>query len=179
MTRRAKNPAPSRYPWIFPAAVLVFVFGSLILGATFQVPAGDAPRTLRADALDLPPAGDSPYGEPRADGDAEPPTRMPGANDVARRAERDVERIAGDASGYTLQLSVVCDPDNARSLAADVDGDPRLFLLPVMLDERACLRVCWGVYEDRGQAERATDLPDNLRDRIASPAPRPIAGLLP
>ncbi len=177
-----------RRPWLFPASMLILVFGILLMAAVLQVPAEESGSQVAFEPMDLPSADDSPYAPEQAENDSQPQstpaTKKPAPQtkaprELGRRVERDLQRIAAHTAGYTLQLSVACDPENARQMLVDAEGDDRFYLLPVQLNERACFRTCWGVYTDRNAAEQASDLPAKLSARIRKPAPRPIAGLLP
>ena len=179
---------PERRSWLFPVTMLVFVFGVLLMAAVLQVPAEGVDSQVALDRFDLPSADDSPYApaesqdtqtpsSPAAKNNSAPRTEAP--RELGRRVERDLQRIAAHTAGYTLQISVACDPKNARQLLVDANGDDRFYLLPVQLNERACFRTCWGIYPNRSTAEKANDMPAALRARIQKPAPRPISGLLP
>jgi septal ring-binding cell division protein DamX len=179
---------PKRRNWLFPATMLVFVFGVLLMAAVLQVPAEDADSQVALDRLDLPSADDSPYAPAESQetqtlsspaAKNTPAPRIEAQRELGRRVERDLQRIAAHRASYTLQISVACDPKNARQLLVDSDGDDRFYLLPVQLNERACFRICWGIYPDRSTAEKANDMPAALRARIQESAPRPISGLLP
>ncbi|HEV8374993.1 MAG TPA: hypothetical protein VGR38_02030, partial [Candidatus Polarisedimenticolia bacterium] len=57
------------------------------------------------------------------------------------------------ATGFTLQIAIACHDDSLRKAAARTDPAGRLFVLPFALQERACYRLCWGIYPSLEEAQ--------------------------
>ncbi len=108
-----------------------------------------------------------------------PPPAGPSSSDLVERARADARRI-GAGDGWTLQLLVACDPQNAAKRVAQGGPAEQLYVLPRMLDGRSCFRLCWGRYPSREAALAARDLPSGLRESLdEAPQPRRIADVLP
>ena len=108
----------------------------------------------------------------------EPETDRPSS--LERRAASDTDRMRSAPRGWTLQLMVACDPDNAEALLRQAGGSTDLYLLPVTLNGNPCFRACWGRYPTRESALEARTLPNALRARLDDPLqPRPVADVLP
>jgi septal ring-binding cell division protein DamX len=59
-------------------------------------------------------------------------------------------------------------------------GGDELFILPVVLNGRACFRVCWGVYGSRPAADAAlATIPAYFRQGGAKPRVSTLGELLP
>jgi septal ring-binding cell division protein DamX len=87
--------------------------------------------------------------------------------------------LAASRSAYSLQILTACAPETVQK-AVNAAGGDELFILPVVLNGRACFRVCWGVYDSRKGAETAlTTIPAYFRQGGARPRLSTLAELLP
>jgi len=80
-------------------------------------------------------------------------------------------KLARRPGKWTLQIAVICNPQNVERLLTSAGGSDRLYLLPATLQGASCFRVCWGVYADSKQAATALDLPASLKPSSGRPAP--------
>jgi septal ring-binding cell division protein DamX len=152
------------------AVVIVLVFGAVLRTdapfAETTVPLAEPAETgSLADATVSPqpeaiPSAEPPATRPAVPSSASPSPRRPRpAGGLEERAAADRERLIDSGMGFTLQLMVSCDLDNARRNLESIGEPSRLYILPVELDGKACYRLCWGAYASRQSAERAEDLP--------------------
>ena len=88
---------------------------------------------------------------------------------LGRRAMADVDRLESSGGEWTSQVGVYCDPQRVSRLVARLEDPSDLYVLPVLLDDRPCFRVCWGHYADHGRAKQARDLPAALRENGTFP----------
>jgi hypothetical protein len=99
--------------------------------------------------------------------------------DVERRAAEDFRRLARHRSRWTLQLALVCDPENVRKLLRRTGAPDELFVVPADFGGRDCYRVCWGLYPSRDEAA-AGGLPPGLpAGEIGAPDPKQVAVVAP
>ena len=183
--RTQETGAPSlRRDWrhVLPAATLLgAVIVTLLIGAVLQVDETPPARSIEpppaerhAETLDPDPVSSFPETE------AAPSYPEPGRDilDLARRAHRDEQRLAGSGGTWTLQFMMACDPANvvppAKSLASEQD----FYLLSKMHDERACFRLCWGSFASRDLALAANGIPATLSGLAERPQPLPVAKVL-
>ena len=106
------------------------------------------------------------------------PVRAAPIDALARRASADIDRLAGSGHTWTAQLAMLCDPAGATEFLERRADDPRLYLLPAIHGESACIRVCWGHYASRDAAKQADDLPAALRAMQNDPLPKAIREIL-
>jgi len=160
------------------------VLGVLILGALLQSGPSEAvgvtPSPL-AEQLPPPPSYAArpqtpPGNEPATRVDIAPrpaaapprPTHQTSTRDnsvsrLGRRALKDVDRLASARNRWTSQVGVYCDAAHVSAMVEQFQGETSLYLLPALIEDRACFRVCWGRYDDQNEARRARDLPAALR----------------
>ena len=159
-------------------------FGSLFIAVTGVVMLGALLRTSPPTAADPPrPASAPSPAEKQAPRIAAPPVeRSPiqaaPIDALARRASADIDRLAGSGHTWTAQLAMLCDPAGATEFLERRADDPRLYLLPAIHGESACIRVCWGHYASRDAAKQADDLPAALRAMQNDPLPKAIREIL-
>ena len=108
----------------------------------------------------------APASEGSAAGAADLPTSPTVSSDLDGRARSDVSRLGSEASGWTLQLLVSCERDNASRLLRLSGESRQLFLLPIALGGQPCFRLCWGRYATRELALRANGMPSALRSEL-------------
>jgi hypothetical protein len=96
---------------------------------------------------------------------------------MAERAMRDARRLSSGGGDWTAQLAVLCEPAGAEAFVVRAGDDPRVYVLPAELGDRACFRVCWGRFSTESEA-RSAEIPWGLRDG-AKPAPRRVAEIVP
>jgi hypothetical protein len=78
-----------------------------------------------------------------------------------------------------VQILTACAPETVQKAVGATAGD-ELFILPVVLNGRACFRVCWGVYDGRPAAEAAlATIPAYFRQGGAKPRVSTLGELLP
>jgi len=168
------------------------VLGTLVLAASLQVDGETSAHAPAQQQTTAPEPGALPPATPRSivprtaatlpDGAAPEAAVEPTATDDAgapQAAPDDARRLLGTGDEWTLQFMVTCREDVARDFGAQLGGDPRLFLLPVIHDGRSCYRVCWGSYRTREQAVSQQALPGALAALNATPIPRRITDLAP
>jgi hypothetical protein len=56
-------------------------------------------------------------------------------------------------AGFTVQIAIVCQGDTLRKAANRTLGSTEFFVLPFMLGNRACYRMCWGDFDDLASAQ--------------------------
>jgi len=170
---------------ILPAiSISAGVLGVLLLAAILQDGGEssrvDPPRgpirsspTLASDPLPTPSSA-APTNLP-------PPPPAPSGDllNLARRVERDQARIASKPSGWTLQFMVACDPANVRPPVASLSAESEFYLLAKLDGERACFRLCWGLFDSRAQAVAIREFPAALASITDRPQPLPVAQALP
>jgi septal ring-binding cell division protein DamX len=106
-----------------------------------------------------------------------PPQPAEGVSRLARKVMRDVERLQATGDPWTAQIGVYCDDQRVDQLARRFADEDRFYLLPVLLEERACFRICWGHFTDRDRASQvAGSLPAPFRGE--KPIPRRVAAVL-
>jgi len=109
-------------------------------------------------------------------------SESPGAivgDPLEQRAVADLEKLAGDPTGWTAQLAVLCDTERVATLVARFGEHESFHVLPSYHREQACYRICWSRYDTLEAARRASDLPAGLRALEARPLPKPITEVLP
>ena len=181
---RKKKPSDARH-MVSVGVPLGTVLGVLILGAALQSGAAPDLSTVDTDpplppptfveqrqrtaapAAETPPRETPSRPTPSPPARTEPAGKRPEAGDtlsrLGRRAMTDVERLEVGAMEWTSQVGVYCDATRVSSLVERVGDQPDLYVLPVLLDDRPCFRVCWGQYADHDQAKQARGLPSALR----------------
>jgi septal ring-binding cell division protein DamX len=177
------------------------VLAVLIVGAVLQ--SGPAPETdqplVQAEELPLPPppayesrqSGDSALEENQLEADigvgpadappVQPQRRQPApsarpaasVSRLARRVMEDVDRLESSDDDWTAQIGVYCEDQRVTDLVQAHGKNPKLYVLPVLLDERACFRICWGHYGTHDGAAGSRDLPAEFRGE--KPLPRRIS----
>ena len=155
------------------------VLGTLILGAVLRVEPNDSGLTVieRVDSAAVDPTVESP--PPAADVQT-PAAPRPSAGDrPAARAIKDAGRLSRAADRWTLQFMVTCTPQTAADVLERLAADSEMYMLPLMLNDQPCLRICWGNFASRDRAVAANGIPPALTALNADPIPRPIVGLLP
>jgi hypothetical protein len=76
--------------------------------------------------------------------------------DVAGAARLFEEWIVSERHDrLSLQLMIACQDETVKAARSRAGTDGALFILPYALKDRACYRVCWGVYEDPQSARAA------------------------
>jgi septal ring-binding cell division protein DamX len=164
-----------------PAAVLVgAVFLILILSAVLQierespqpepVPTADTDRSER-EAWD-----ESAKRLPRPRQEREP---QPPADPLERRCREDYRRLSRDRSGWTLQLMIACDPENARKMLDRSGGSDDLYVLPFDHEGDPCYRICWGVYGSRESAEQGRERLPAFTAELGKSTPKSIGEVTP
>ena len=149
---------------------------TLVIAAVLRVdPEAAATAVVRPSASDAVPAkSDAPAGE------AAPDEREAlGGDELARRALDDQRRLATTADEWTLQFMVTCKEETAERILDGTRGDRKLYLLPVLVEDRPCFRVCWDRYPSRERATSGSGVPDTLIALNDNPVPRQIRGLVP
>ncbi len=88
--------------------------------------------------------------------------------------------LAGqDPARLTLQLMIACQVESVRKARALPGAGEALFFVPYALGDRACYRVCWGLFDDRAAADAAVGaLPAPLTAGGARPVPVSLGKLL-
>lgn len=166
------------------------VLAVLIVGAVLQ--SGPSPKTdqplAQAEELPLPPPPayesrqptDSALEENQLEADIglepadSPPVRpADSVSRLARRVMEDVDRLESSGDDWTAQIGVYCDDQRVTDLVQAHGKNPKLYVLPVLLDERACFRVCWGHYRTHDGAAGSRDLPAEFRGE--KPLPRRVS----
>jgi hypothetical protein len=190
MAKARKKPARESADWrhlAATAALLVGVFGTLLLGAVLQVDRDDPALGPPADPLDRrdepveeavsPPVVEIPADdEPTDTGLAVP---FDGDADLVDRAADDERRLQASGSGYTLQFAVNCEIKNVRANLESLRKHQNFYLLTMLLDDRACFRLCWGFYDNERQAMADRTVPETLRAMTDRPKVLSIAEALP
>ncbi len=160
------------------------VVGVLILGAMLR---GGIREPLPV-AETRPAAAEVPAPDPTPNRTAQeriPPTLPasttpdpPRLQDLARRAQSDLDRLNRSRQAWTLKLATVCDPANAQRWLDQVGGEGKLFFVPVLINDRACFRLSWGQFNSRERAA-ASRLPSALSSFAATePSPTPVEQIL-
>ncbi len=153
-------------------SLVAAVLGTLILGAILRIDRDDEDG-VAVDAVPLTAGTEAP---PRDVG----PTAQPvGEGDLRRRAMDDSRRLSTTADEWTLQFMVTCREQTAQRILQQTGGDRRLHLLPVIVEDQDCFRICWGRYDSRDRAVGNTAIPQVLLTLNASPIPREIRGMMP
>ncbi len=102
----------------------------------------------------------------------------PQLNELARRAQSDLDRLSSSRQAWTLKLATVCDPANAQRWLDQVGDESKLFFVPILIDDRACFRLSWGRFDSRDRAAAAR-LPAALRSFAAvEPSPSSVEQIL-
>jgi len=190
-SRPTNSPSYTRGDWKHFAkfgALIAAVAGTLIVGAVLQTDdvrldgsppagfvefvetpqpaAGDEPAAELDDGHALEPAGHLDEGEPAF-------AEVPVLDELARRADADSRRME-QASGWTLQFMMACDPANVRPRMQSLGDEADFYILPTFFDDRPCFRVCWGIYPSREAARAARALPASLLAVTDTPQPVPV-----
>ncbi len=97
---------------------------------------------------------------------------------LAQRARTDTGRLRATADPWILQIAAVCDPANAEKALVAAGADHRLHLLPALIGDDPCFRICWGPYRTAEDAARADDLSPSVRV-LGQPQARRVTELLP
>lgn len=172
---------PNEWRQILPAvSISLGVLGVILLAAMLQ--SGEPPRQTPAPAVTenhSPPVRTAePATIPEPNGATSPPPVDPRPGDdllnLARRVERDEARIASTPSGWTLQFMLACDPANVRARVARLDAEKQFYLLSKFHGERACFRLCWGLFDSREQAVASRQFPAALAAITDRPQPLPV-----
>jgi len=186
MEKSRQKKQPEKAEWrnhAASAALLVAVFGTLLLGAVLQVdrdhPSVPLPTTApvraTAPALSLEDDVDLP-GQPLDAGLAVP---FDGDADLVDRAASDERRLQASGTGYTLQFAVNCETKNVRANLEALETYQDFYLLTMLLDDRACFRLCWGFYDNERQAIADRKVPETLRSMAEKPKVLSISEALP
>jgi hypothetical protein len=85
----------------------------------------------------------------------DPVPESAGVDELTERIANDLDRLVANGPGYTLQFAVVCDEANARVRLAGLADEPEFYLVAAQHDDRACFRLCWGVFESPERAKQA------------------------
>jgi hypothetical protein len=186
MAPRKNTPSedPSREDWsriLAFAGLAASVLGILLVGAVLrtEVPLNAAEPRLPAPGI---PSESRPIEPATADRAAATPSEPPGSivdDPLEQRAVADLEKLAGDPSGWTAQLAVLCDTEHAATLVSRFGEHESFHVLPSYHREQACYRICWSRYDTLEAARRANDLPAGLRALEARPLPKSITEVLP
>jgi len=175
---------PSREDWsriLAFAGLAASVLGVLLVGAILrtEVPLNAAEPIPAAPGLFSERRPIEPVtAERSAPTEPEPSGSILG-DPLERRAVADLERLAGDPSGWTAQLAVLCDSERAAALVAGFGEYESFHVLPSYHREQDCYRICWNRYDTIEDARRAGDLPAGLRALEPRPLPKPITEVLP
>ena len=156
------------------AGMVGAVMGTLILGAVLRNPNQGRPEqgrivteagplSVRGGTIPVPATG----------------TADPDGDDIEDRAREDARRLAASGDEWTLQVMVTCVPETPERLLRKLRGDPRLYLLPVLYNDEACLRICWGSFSTREAAAARRGLPAALEAINHEPIPRPVRDVIP
>jgi septal ring-binding cell division protein DamX len=190
MAKERKNETSDGRHLVAVGLPLGTVLGILILGALLQSgpshAVGDGPAPI-ADPLPPPPSYVvsrqlPPDTEPAPTvASADPADGANVAHDssvsaLGRRALEDVDRLSSATNRWTSQVGVFCDTAHVATLVQQFQDSTSLFVLPAMIQDQACFRVCWGRYDDQDRARQARDLPAALRG--GGTFPRRISSVL-
>lgn len=159
-------------------ALLGAVLGTLALGAALQrtgVEADSVSLAQESAPVEAPTAGTGPS-IPGADA---PPPPLPAPVEAPGPEESRAERHPTSAEGWTLQFMVACNAESVSKLERQLGGDPRLYLLPLVLQGQPCHRICWGQYRSRELALAESSVPAPLLQINREPIPRRIDDLIP
>ena len=198
--RKARTTPDGRHLLVLGLPVGV-VLGVLIVGAVLQSePAPETnPRGAQIEETPLPPPSAYEPGRPsdtaleenlleanRGTEPLEPPPARPARREsratastadsvsrLARRVMQDVDRLESTGDAWTAQIGVYCDDQRVSELVDRHGNNSDLFVLPVLLDERACFRICWGHYTSDDRAAQARGLPASFHGE--KPLPRRIS----
>jgi len=162
---------------------LVLAVAAVLIFAAVRQTDDVAPRTAASRAQAAPPAATSP--PPMGDAVVEPtppaerPLSSPVLDPLSRRTLEDPGRIGRSAGEWTLQIAVACRKESAHRLLDRAGKEEALFVLPAVSKGQECYRFCWGIFDSKDAAARATP-PASLRGReFGAPAPRRIEELRP
>jgi hypothetical protein len=145
--------------------LVLAVAAVLIFAAVRQSPPPPAPLSR----IEPPPAAEA----------AVEPLRAPVLDPLSRRTLEDPGRIGRSAGDWTLQIAMACQKESAHRLLDRAGGEVDLFVLPATLKGQECFRFCWGIFDSRDAAARATP-PASLRGReFGAPAPRRVEDVRP
>lgn len=166
------------------------VLGTLLLGGILRIDAPAVEAEPPGIITVAPVAGGS-LGRPDPGPAITPPRSPATAWEPAARAEPpqvdplplvdrtdDAQRLANAGADWTLQFMVTCSEDVTDRLLQEVGADDRLYLLPIVIDDRACTRICWDAFRSRDRALVA-DFPDALRRINPQPIARTVAEVTP
>ena len=166
---------------------LGIVLSVLILGAALQSGPATATSGGQSAVADPPLPPPASYGQSRSTVPSAAETPAPEAtvrrpepapatldgsgaiSRLGRRAMADLGRLESSGDEWTSQVGVYCDPQRVSRLVALLEDASDLYVLPVLLEDRPCFRVCWGHYADHGRAKQARDLPAALRENGTFP----------
>jgi len=95
------------------------------------------------------------------------------------RARHDYDRLTGMSDRWTWQLMVSCDRENSLRHVKAIGWADDLYVLPTELKGRNCYRLCWGLYDDREQAESDAGLPPYLVENFQERRPKSLAEIRP
>lgn len=175
------KPTPDGRHLLRVALPVAIVLGVLIVGAVLQSdPSPDTnPPLARNQDPPLPPPSanessswsdsdqdDNPLEVESGGAAVETSATVPSTDrlsDLARRVMEDVDRLESTGDDWTSQIGVFCDDERVSELVGRHGDRAELFVLPVLLDDRPCFRICWGHYTTHDQAAQARDLPAALR----------------
>ncbi len=151
------------------------VIATLILGAVLR-DADRGPHGTGLTVTDSRPPARSPIVQTPA---MLPGSDAPSGTDIEDRAREDARRLAATGGEWTLQFLVTCVPETPAQLLNQLRGDEHLYLLPVLYNDEACLRICWGSFFTREAAVAHRRLPAALDAINPEPIPRPIRDVIP
>jgi septal ring-binding cell division protein DamX len=190
-----RGPLDERRRLIAAASLFGAVLVVLTLGAALRTePPPEESSVPIADPRSSAPAPAEAAAVPEARGDTDtpaplaqrpaavpvaPPEPRPAAagGSLAGRARSDRDRLRGSGGRFTVQLTMLCDPDNARTAIGEFGASAKLFLLPFTYNGQPCYRLCWGSYADQEAAENADDMPSSVESRFPGRQLRTIEDL--
>jgi len=75
------------------------------------------------------------------------------------------QQVSATGKGkFTIAVSINCDAGNVGAAVLNSGGSPELFILPARINNRSCYRVCWGLFDSAGAADRAIgSMPEYFR----------------
>ena len=174
-------------------ALVTGVLGTLLLGGRLQAePSGPPPRSLAEVIPEQSPSPEPPRAEtasPVAENAAPTPspaaptnvptTRPKTMRPTESRTPPPAPRRTSDAASaeWTLQFMVTCESATADRMAREFGDDSRLHMLAVRIEDRDCMRVCWGDFTTPEAAVALGGVPAGLLAVNDSPIPRRISDL--
>jgi hypothetical protein len=120
------------------------------------------------------PAESAPAPPPDSGPEPAPEPAVTLSGDLSERARLDRQRMRAAGEGWTLQFATLCSRESTERKLAALSGYERFYLLPARVNDRACHRLCWGLYPSREAALAARGLPRPLTEIGGRPAAMPI-----